>query len=431
MFEYNMTLTDEQLEILNGAKGATMAKVMQTMVMFGEFLGAHELIPITHPNGHISTSFGIGTLKPLFEVMEKLIDDEIKTVGTFTVNPRPLDYANIKCNFIERVAFDKYLYNKQSLYESQLAKLGLKDKKAFTCTNFLDEVGNKPKYGDILSWAESSSVIYVNSVIGARSNRNSSMIELFGNILGLVPNYGLLLDEGRLASTKITLRLSKLIDAQALGLVIGKLAKDEIVLISGLDKHLGKELNEKTKAYLKDFGASLASVSDTALYHIDNITPEVKKYGNKILKKDYKTIIIDDGIVSSIIKEIPVLWKHPDAHPDMCFIGCPHLSLFQLNEWTKKIIDGLKATEHKKVVVKTIMLASPDVIDKFENTINYDLLINAGVKLSSICPIMFTNNPKTRRRNIITNSNKCRVFSSSRYYLDEEIIDIIVGKVQL
>ena len=431
MFEYNMTLTDEQLEILNGAKGATMAKVMQTMVMFGEFLGAHELIPITHPNGHISTSFGIGTLKPLFEVMEKLIDDEIKTVGTFSVNPRPLDYANIKCNFIERVAFDKYLYNKQSLYESQLAKLGLKDKKAFTCTNFLDEVGNKPKYGDILSWAESSSVIYVNSVIGARSNRNSSMIELFGNILGLVPNYGLLLDEGRLASTKITLRLSKLIDAQALGLVIGKLAKDEIVLISGLDKHLGKELNEKTKAYLKDFGASLASVSDTALYHIDNITPEVKKYGNKILKKDYKTIIIDDGIVSNIIKEIPVLWKHSDAHPDMCFIGCPHLSLYQLNEWTKKIIDGLKATEQKKVAVKTIMLASPDVIDKFENTINYDLLINAGVKLSSICPIMFTNNPKTRRRNIITNSNKCRVFSSSRYYLDEEIIDIIVGKVQL
>ena len=429
MFDYNMVLTDEQLEILNGAQGATMAKVMQTMVMFGEFLGAHELVKITHPNGHLSTSFGIGTLEPLFEVMEKLIDDEIKTVGSFTVNPRPLDYANVKCNFIERVVFDKYLYNKQSLYEAQLKKLGLKDKNAFTCTNFLDEVGNKPKYGDILSWAESSSVIYANSVIGARSNRNSSMIELFGNILGLVPNYGLLLDEGRLASTKINLRLSKLIDAQALGLVIGRLAKDEIVYISGLDKHLGKELNEKTKAYLKDFGASLASVSDTALYHVDNITPEAKKYGNKILKKESKTIIVDDETVNKIIKEVPILWKKPDARPDMCFIGCPHLSLYQLNEWTKKIIEGLKVTEHKKVVIKTIMLASPDVIDKFENTINYDLLINAGIKLSSICPIMFTNNPKTRRRNIITNSNKCRVFSSSRYYSDDEIIDIIVGKV--
>ena len=81
MFDYKMKLTDEQLEILNGAQGATMAKVMQTMVMFGEFLGASELVPITHQNGHLSTSFGIGTLKPLFEVMDKLINDEIKTVA--------------------------------------------------------------------------------------------------------------------------------------------------------------------------------------------------------------------------------------------------------------------------------------------------------------------------------------------------------------
>ena len=146
MFDYKMKLTDEQLEILNGAQGATMAKVMQTMVMFGEFLGASELVPITHQNGHLSTSFGIGTLKPLFEVMDKLINDEIKTVAPFTVNPRPLDYANIKCSFIEKYVFNKYLYNKQALYESQLEKLGLKDRNAFTCTNYLDEVGNKPSY---------------------------------------------------------------------------------------------------------------------------------------------------------------------------------------------------------------------------------------------------------------------------------------------
>ena len=430
MFDYNMKLTDEQLEILNGAQGATMAKVMQTLVMFGEFQGATELVPITHLNGHLSTSFGIGTLKPLFEVMEKLTDDEIKTVAPFTVNPRPLDYTNVKCNFFERIVFDKYLYNQQSLYESQLQKLGLKDKNAFTCTNFLDEVGNKPKYGDILSWAESSSVIYANSVIGARSNRNSTMIELFGNILGLVPNYGLLLDEERLATTKVVFRLSRLFDAQAIGLVVAKVAKDEIVYISGLDKHLGKELSEKVKSYLKDFGASLSAVSDTGLYHIDNITPEAKKFGNKLLKKDYKTVVIDDEAVQKAIKEIPVLWKDENATPNLCFIGCPHLSLFQLNEWTKRIIDGLKATEHKKVVVKTVLLASPDVITKFEDTVNYDLLINAGVKISSICPIMFTNNPKTKKRLIITNSNKCRYFSSSRYYTNEDIINIIVGKVQ-
>ena len=431
MFDYKMKLTDEQLEILNGAQGATMAKVMQTMVMFGEFLGASELVPITHQNGHLSTSFGIGTLKPLFEVMDKLINDEIKTVAPFTVNPRPLDYANIKCSFIEKYVFNKYLYNKQALYESQLEKLGLKDRNAFTCTNYLDEVGNKPKYGDILSWAESSSVIYANSVIGARSNRNSSIIELFGNVLGLVPKYGLVLDEGRYASIKITLRLSRLVDAHLLGLVIGKYAKDEIAYISGLDKHLGKELTDKVKSYLKDFGASLAASSDVALYHIDNLTPEAKKYGSKLLAKGFKTLVIDDEMVKKELDSLPVLWKRPDAKPDLCFIGCPHLSMFQLNEWTKRIIDGLKASGEKKVVVKTVLLASPDVIEKFENTINYDLLINAGVKLSSICTIMFTNNPKTNRRNIITNSNKCRIYSHARYYTNEEIINIITGKVEL
>lgn len=428
MFDYKMKLTDEELEILNGSQGATMAKVMQTIVMFGEIFGANELIPITHLNGHLATSFGIGTLKPSFTIVEKLIDDEIQTKGPFTVNPRPLDYENIKCNIFEKYAFSKVLYNKQSLYEEELAKLGLKDKNAFTCTNYLDEVGNKPKYGDILSWSESSSVIYANSVIGARSNRNSSILELFGNILGLVPYYGLLLDEGRKAKTKISLRLSTLVDPQILGEVVARYAKDEIVYIVGLDKFLGKELNDRAKCYLKDFGASLAASSDTGLYHIDNLTPEAKKFDNKLLVKDYKTIIINDDIVNKVAIDMAKKNDAETKKPEICFIGCPHLTLAQLNDWTKKIVDGLKNMQAKKVVIRTILLTSPDVLDKFKDTINYDLLMNMGVKISCICPMMYTNNPFTYKKAIITNSNKLRVNSHSRYYSNDDILNIIIGK---
>ena len=426
MFDYSMKLTDEQLEILNGSLGATMAKVMQTIVMFGEMFGATELVPITHQAGHLATSFGMGTLKPSFTILEKITDDEIKTKAPFTVNPRPLDYENIKCSFLEKYAFNKVLYNKQAFYEEQLRKLGLRDDKAYTCTNFLDEVGNKPKYGDIISWSESSSVIYANSVIGARSNRNSSMIELFGNILGLVPNYGLLLDEGRLAKVKITLRLSKLVDAHLLGEAVARVAKDQIVYIVGLDKHLGKELNERAKCYLKDFGASLAASSDVGLYHIDNLTPEAKKYDNKLLAKDHKTIVIDDEAVLKVAKEVSEQ-AHLDKI-DMCFIGCPHLSLSQLNEWTKKIIDGLKTTQAKKVAIKTVMLTSPDVLSLFKDTVNYDLLTSVGVKISCICPLMYTNNPYTHKRVIITNSNKLRVKSNCHYYGTDEVLSFIIGK---
>lgn len=428
MFEVKMRLTDEQLAILNGSQGATMAKIMQTIVMFGEIFGAEELIPLTHLNGHLVTSFGIGTMKPLFEIMEKMIDDEIKTKGSFTANPRPIDYNNVKCNIFEKYVFNKILYSKQDLYEEYLEKIGLKDKNAFTCTNYLDEVGNKPKYGDILAWAESSSVVYANSVIGARSNRNSSMIELFGNVLGLIPKYGLLLDEERKASVRVTLRLSKLPDPQELGYVISSKVSDEVIFISGLDKMLGKELNEKTKAYLKDFGTSLAASTDISLYHVDNLTPEAKKYGAKLLENDYKTIVIDDEAFAKQMIKIPCKWKKEDAQPDLCFIGCPHLTLGQLNDWSKRIIDGLKAKEAKKVVVKTILLASPDVLSVFKKTPNYDLLTNAGIKVSSICPLMYTNNPLVRKKNIITNSNKLRFYSHSRYYSNDMILNMIIGK---
>ena len=77
------------------------------------------------------------------------------------------------------------------------------------------------KKGDILSWAESSAVVYANSVIGARCNRNSGMLDLFGSVLGKVPYFGLLTDEGRKATWKIEIKTSKLPEAQILGSAIG------------------------------------------------------------------------------------------------------------------------------------------------------------------------------------------------------------------
>lgn len=76
------------------------------------------------------------------------------------------------------------MYGKQKEYEAQLRQVGLKDNNAFSCTCYLPEVGNIPAKGDILAWAESSAVVYANSVLGARSNRNSGIIELFAELWG-------------------------------------------------------------------------------------------------------------------------------------------------------------------------------------------------------------------------------------------------------
>ena len=71
------------------------------------------------------------------------------------------------------------MYSKQKHYDEQLKKLGIMAEDAYTCTSYMAEVGNTPKKGDILSWAESSAVVYANSVLGARCNRNSGILDLF------------------------------------------------------------------------------------------------------------------------------------------------------------------------------------------------------------------------------------------------------------
>ena len=425
--EYKMKLTDEQKSILDGSRGETMAKVMKTVVMFGDIFGAEKLVPVTHKDGHLVTSFGIALMKPLFSTMDKLIDAGITTQGKFTVDPRPLDYANVKCNLLEKIAFH-IMYKKQADYEAQLLKVGLRDSDSFTCTCYLDEVGNIPNKGDVLSWAESSAVVYANSVLGARCNRNSGMLDLFGSIVGYVPYFGLVTDEGRKAKWRVVVKTTKKPEAQVLGSAIGMKVMEDVPYVTGLDKFLGTELTDDVKAYLKDFGAATASNGAVGLYHIDKLTPEAVEQGESLILPDAQEYVIDDEELERVYKSYPVMWKDPSAKAGLCFIGCPHLSYKQLCDWTDAIDDALGAAGRKKVAVRTIMTTSPQVKKKFAETGYYSRLMRAGVKLTSICPLMYTNNPMTKGRAIVTNSNKLRTYSVARYYKDAEILDVLAGR---
>lgn len=421
-----MKLTKEEKEILAGKQGETKAKIMKTLVEFGDVFGAEKLVPVTH-DGHLVTSFGIGLLKPVYRIMDEIIDAGLKTEYPFTVDPRPLDYKNVKCGPLNKLIFSKIMYSQQKHYEEQLEKIGLKNKAAFTCTCYLNEVGNTPKYGDVLSWAESSAVVFANSVLGARCNRNSGMLDIFGAILGKVPKFGLLTDEGRKANWVVEVKTKTLPEAQILGSAIGMKVMEDVPYIKGLDKFLGKELNDETISYLKDFGAATASNGAVGLYHIENLTPEAKKYKEKLLNEKVKKYVIDDKELERVYKSYPVMWKNKNAKPSLCFIGCPHLTFEQLGEWTKMIEEGLKLSNRKKLKVRTIMTSAPAVLERFKQTEDYKKLLGYGVKFSSICPLMYTNNPIAGGKPIITNSNKLRTYSKSRYYKNDDIVKIICG----
>ncbi len=424
--EHKMKLTSEQEAILNGSKGDTMAKVMETLVRYGELFGADEMVPVTSKYNHLVTSFGLKALTPVYDLMEKLISAGAVSSQKFSADPRPLD-KNVPSNLLQDFVFNKFMYTRQDYYENQLKKLGLMDSDAFTCTCYMDEVGNTPNYGEILSWSESSAVVYANSVLGARCNRNSGIIDLMGSVVGYVPSFGLLKDEGRKADWIIEIKTTKKPEAQLLGSAIGMKVMEDVPYIKGLDKFLGGKLDDAAKTYLKDFGAATASNGAVGLYHVENITPEAVKLSDSLIKENAKVYVIDDAELKRVYDSYPIIWKDKNAKPKLCFMGCPHMSLEQLTSWTEKVEAALKSAGNQKVVIPTVFTAAPAVLKKFNSTPYAERLKRTGVITSYICPLMYMNNPLSTKMPVITSSNKLRTYTSARYYTDDEILTEITG----
>ena len=421
-----MILTKEQQAILDGEKGETLAKVMKTLVMYGDAFEAEKLVPITSKYNHLVTSFGLKVMSPVYDLMQQLLDAGVSSDQKFSVDPRPID-KNVPANPLQNLVFNKFMYTKQDFYEGQLEQLGLMDKNAFSCTCYMDEVGNKPQKGDVLSWAESSAVVYANSVLGARCNRNSGIIDIMGSIVGYVPYFGLLTDEGRRATWVVRVETTKKPEAQLLGSAIGMKVMEDVPYVIGLDKWLGNELNDSACSYLKDFGAATASNGAVGLYHIAGLTPEAVELGESLIAEGAKEYIIDDAELERVQNNYPVIWKNPDAAPKLCFVGCPHLSLAQLKDWTVAIEEELKKNGKKKVTVKTVFTAAPGVLEAFEKTEYAARLKATGVITSYICPLMYMNNPLCKKMPVITSSNKLRTYTSARYYTDAQILKTITG----
>lgn len=419
-----MILTEQQQAILNGEKGDVLAKVMKTLVMYGEAFGAEKMVPVSSKYNHLVTSFGLKALGPVYDLMNQLISTGALSTQKFSVDPRPLD-KNVPTNFLQDFIFNNFMYSKQDFYEGQLKDLGLLSEDAFTCTCYMDEVGNKPEKGEILSWAESSAVVYANSVLGARCNRNSGIIDLFGSVVGMVPYFGLLTDEGRKATWVVKIETTKKPEAQLLGSAIGMKVMEDVPYVVGLDKWLGTELSDAACTYLKDFGAATASNGAVGLYHIANLTPEAVEQGESLIKEGAQVYVIDDAELERVKASYPVIWKNPDAKPKLCFMGCPHMSLQQLKDWTDKVEAALRESGNKKVVIPTVFTAAPGVLKEFEKTDYAARLKATGVITSYICPLMYMNNPLCTKMPVITSSNKLRTYTTARYYTDEEILEQI------
>lgn len=420
-----MALTQEEISVLGGSEGPVMAKVMKAVVRYGDTFGAPYLVDVEQP-GHWVTGMGQKGLDALYDLSDDLIKGNLKAKRPFTIDPYPMDYENIVYTDEEKKE-NADLYCFQERWDQQTKKLGLREgsKKSYSCTCYLPEVGNTPSFGEPLAWAESSAVVYANSVIGARCNRNSGPMEMLYSMAGKTPYFGFLTDDARKATWLIELKTSKLPSATLLGSVVGMKVGSDVPLIVGLDKHLGDKLGLSNIDYLKDFGAATASNGAVGLFHVENLTPEARKLGRGLLAPGYRTFVVTDEVLAATKKAYPVLWKDAQAKPRYAILGCPQSTLNQLVQWDTRIDTALKAANRKQLEIPVIICASPLVIEHLTPA-QKDRMQANGMHISHICGAMYMINKVTRSFPCITNSNKLRTYSTARFYEDEELLQYVV-----
>ncbi len=426
--DLNIKLTRDEIEILNGALGPTIQKIMKTLVLYGEALGAERLVDI-EGDGHFVIPFVLPGTAPSMEMLAELMAAGLKTTYPFTLDPKaPLDFENLSLKPDQEETLLE-MYRDQAQYDEGMFALGLRDKDAYTCNPYLPEVGNAPQRGTILAWSESACAIFANSVLGARTNRNGAIMDLLSNIVGKTPLVGLLTDEGRKATWLIEVQTSHLPYPALLGAVIGRQVMANVPFITGLDRFLGSGLNQVTADYLHEMGAACATYGAVGLFHVERITPEAVDYGSELLAPAHQICVIDDQSLQKERGSYRVLWTNKDAQPTKCFIGCPHLSMGQLGVWANRIIDALKTKNRSQLALQTIICAAPDTLEKFraDHKAAYEGLTRAGVKFSFTCAMTLFDNDLSAGEAIITNSNKLRAYTTARFFPDDELSDILVS----
>ncbi len=306
-----MYLTPQEEKMMAGEYGSAVEKSMEILVALGEIYNAPGMVDITSAqiSGVSYKTIGDAGL----EYLEDLAKDAMVIVPS-TLNPAGIDLQRRDLGFSEE--FTKKQLDIIEAYRSMNITT------TCTCTPYL--VGNVPVMGDHVAWSESSAVAYVNSVIGARSNREGGPGALSAAICGKTPQYGYHLDEERKANliVEVETEISG-VDFGSLGYLVGKIVGDGVPYF--------KFKNRPNLDNLKGLGAALASSGAVALYHVENLTPEYKDAFQEI--GDLENISISRADINETKDQL----QTATGKPDLICLGCPHASIEEIKTIAEKV----------------------------------------------------------------------------------------------
>lgn len=362
-----MYLTREEERVYNGELGWANQICIKILVRLGELFKATKLVPISsaHVSGVSYKTLGDAPL----EFLEALANNKAKVNVEATLNPQSFDKRYI-CKKLPQ-----NLYKKQSRVVDCFEKMGFTP--SLTCTPYYLKKQKKDAH---LAWAESSAVVYANSVIGAWTNREGGPSALAAAIIGKTPNYGMHKAENRQPKVlvKLETQLKNETEFGALGIFLGKVLEDKIPVIQGLQN--------ASEGNLKQLGAAMASTGMTNMFY----------YETGIVKDAIETLNVEAKNIHQTIENLSDASKQK---LDLIFIGCPHCSLAEIKQIAGLIQNGKvkKETECWICTSKHIKQRARKYVEKIEQT-------GAHVITDTCAVVTWTD--KLGIKTIMTNSAK-------------------------
>jgi predicted aconitase len=308
-----MFLTREEEATLDGKAGESAQKAMELIVAIGKIYDADSLVNITsaHISGASYKTIGDGGLKYLEDVSK---DARVKV--TSTLNPLGMDRDRWGEMGISE-EFAKKQLRIIGLYE----KMGVRT--TCSCTPYLGD--NIPSFGDHAAWAESSALSFVNSFIGARTNREGGPGALAAAIAGKTANYGLHLDENRAPTVVIEADIKDtLFDHSLLGQAVG--------MRTGAGIPYYRNISPDVEG-IKTMAAAMAASGAVAMFHIEGVTPEASRYDISGLERIHIGRRELDDARSSLNTTDDV---------QLIAFGCPHLTVREITEMAAFLKDKKK-----------------------------------------------------------------------------------------
>jgi len=332
-----MKLTDEEKRMLDGKHGQPVKMAMDILVAIGEIYGAEKLIPIksAHIAGLSLKSHGIAGM----EWAEDIARSGAKVCVPTTLNVVGVDRSrelNLPAEWSTNQLRIEQAYECMGCYGTS------------TCVPYY--MGFVPRFRESIAWAESSAVVFTNSVLGARDNREGGPTAMASGLAGRTPLYGLHLDENRKGDVlyKITADLRDIADFGGLGAYVGKRVGTKIPVFDGISHPAIEEL-----VYL---GAALASSGGVAMFHVSGVTPEAPTAEAAFGDKKHETVLITNREIEEGKQQ---LTSARDSKVDYVALGCPHYSVRQLQEVVellrgRRISKDVMMWVHTNVAIKGI-----------------------------------------------------------------------------